>query len=300
MAKKNAFPIGSRLEWVNYFNQVLKAFDRHTTDTIGLNATQCRILFHAALLPHTPIGNIANMLKLKASTTTAAYDGLEEKGYVIRDITGDDKRNVFVQATELGESVSVGYIDSLLFVFNKFSEERSHDELTELIEILSESKTPEADLYQESLTKLKDRLFESGRSDLVKEFDVDHLTTLIICFENICSFLARSTSYDRSTGLTPNEARSLRSVAMFDRPISIKDITTFISIRPNVATVSITGLTTKELINRSTDHKDRRSASITLSEKGAQYIKDTNAEFIKLFDTFFPSAAKSKIKPFVF
>lgn len=295
MARKNTFPIGSRLEWVNNFNQDLKAFDRYCTDTIGLNATQTRILFHAALFPHTPIGNIANRLKLKASTTTAAYDGLEAKGLVLRESTGDDKRNVFVQATEKGETVSLGYLNALSCVFNEYVNHFTEEQINEIQRILSESRINESENYAEALIALCERE-RTQRLDIEDQsFDLDEQVLLIICFENICSYLARANSLDRTTGLTPNEARALRSTAMFNKPISIKDITSFISIRPNVATVAITGLTEKELIERTTDKKDKRSASITLSEKGSQYIKDTTSEFNKLFDSSFPSAAKSKI-----
>ncbi len=297
VASKYENEVGTRFEWVNRFLVVISNVDRSCYEACGMKTTQSRILFHIALFPNKPIGNVASTLALKPSTTTAALDALESKGLATRSHNVGDRRNVCVDLTKEGLQLVGSLIPLMKNSLDEMTKDVDTTKFEELLSYIAGTNPKPSSVYQNAFDDLLKRISET-------EFQVDtdsmsdFFNLRFQAFENICTYQSKLGIIDRQFGVTPNEARILRTVGYYGAPVSIKKITKRISIRPNVATVSIYGLMDKGLINRDVNQKDRRSASISLTKAGKKLLNEAILTYNQLFDTCFPELSDYSIASF--
>lgn len=297
MLSKYKNTVGSRFDWLNRFLHVVNKVDRSCFDEIGMKTTQSRILFHIALFPNKPIGNVASSLALKPSTTTAALDVLESKGFAQRSHLSSDRRNICVSLTNDGLKVVSQLIPIIKTSLDDFTKDVDEPEFKELLTYVSGNNPKPSEIYLSAFNKLLDQLVELGYESNTDAIE-DYFNLRFQAFENVCTFQTKLSILDRKAGITPNEARILRCIAFSTTSKTIKNITDQIGIRPNVATVSIYGLIEKALINREINPKDRRSASISLTKQGIELILENLEIYNQLFDDYFPGLKRVQISDF--
>ena len=290
--------IGTRLGWINYMVALDRKIDRISRNEYKLNVTQSRILMHIALHGMQPIGDVASELYLKASTITASMDILENKGFVTRSADNKDKRHVFVDITDKGREVAPHYIFILQDVFGKAAkelQETSYPELLTYVQYFNNGIISFDDFDKEAYTDLLSTKIDSGLNK--EELELHTRRTFII--ETISCFLAKASVYDRKSNLSINEGRILRTLGNSKKGLRLSAISEAISIRPNVATVSVTALINKGLVRRDTDPFDRRAASVTLTREGKKLLSNNNPAYCKIFDALFPGLNAISIEDYL-
>lgn len=290
--------IGTRLDWINYMVSLSRNIDKISRRDYKLNITQSRILMYVATHEVQPIGNIATALFLKASTITASMDILEKKGFVERSMTSDDKRHVCVGITDAGREVAPHYIFILQDIFANVAKNFSPSSYPQLLKIVDQfiaTNVCYADLnIDEELESITSNL-ETGLSD---EELILHIRRAFI-IEVISYFLARASIYDRQSNLSINEGRIMRTLGNSKKGLRLSTISDFISIRPNVATVSVSALLEKDLVKRDVDPYDRRAACVTLTREGKKLLSVNNPGYCNMFDNCFPGLADVDYHDFV-
>lgn len=297
VASKYENIVGNRFEWVNRFLVVIGNVDRNCYEACSMKTTQSRILFHIALFPKKPIGNVASTLALKPSTTTAALDALESKGLATRAHNSGDRRNVCVDLTKEGLKLVGSLIPLMKDSLDEMTKDVDKDKFVDLLTSIAGANPKPSSVYQDAFSDLLKRIEDSGFK-VNQNAMSDYFNLRYQAFENMCTYQSKLGVIDRQFGVTPNEARILRTVGFYGTPVSIKKITKRISIRPNVATVSIYGLMNKNLINRDVNQKDRRSASISLTKIGKKLLMDAAPTYNQLFDACFPQLSNYAINDF--
>lgn len=290
--------VGPRLDWINHFINVSNAVDRNVHRACGLNITQGRILFYIATHELQPIGSVGSALFLKASTITAAVNNLVDAGYISRSHDEVDRRNVYIAITEKG----IGVTPSFIPVVRKAFEEdvpkarlENRDELRRLL--LPASSRIFFDTEVESFEHIASRVANTLKLDETQDEIVTHISR-VLSIESISFFLSKVAEFDSKLELTPNEARILRTLGNDNSGMRLKDLSTFLNIRSNVASMSIRTLEDSGLIDRGRDQDDRRAAKVTLSRKGAELVQDTRDEYCEIFDTCFPGIAEHEFSEF--
>lgn len=290
--------IGSRLEWINHVVGLTRGIDRISRSEYKLNITQSRILMHVALNETQPIGDIASTLFLKASTITASMDILENKGFVTRSNDSKDKRHVCVSITDKGREVAPHYIFILQDVFGKAEEEFKEESLDKLIEYSKHFKNKIISFDDYDIDAQVELLSSRIESGLSKEELEKHIHRAFI-IECISCFLADISISDRKSNLSINEGRILRTLGNNKKGMRLSTISDLISIRPNVATVSVGALLKKGYVKRDIDPYDRRAASVTLTREGKKLLSNINPSYCKLFDKLFPGLSEIEIADYL-
>ena len=98
--------------------------------------------------------------------------------------------------------------------------------------------------------------------------------------------------------LSPNEARILRALGNDNSGMKLKDISSFLNIRSNVASMSIRTLEDNGFIDRGRDREDRRAARVMLTPQGTKLMGDTREEYCELFDNCFPGISQHELSEF--
>ncbi|MGN0073437.1 MAG: MarR family winged helix-turn-helix transcriptional regulator [Coriobacteriales bacterium] len=289
--------IGSRLDWINHFIKLNNCIDKNVRDSCGLNITQSRILFYVGTHESHPIGNVGTSLFLKPSTITAAVNHMVDDGFISRSYDDLDRRNVYINITQKGIDITPNFIPAVTKGFEKDCTypPSNRDELLQLL--LPASSHVFFDTDEEDISSIATRIARDLNLDHSQEEVILHITRVLI-IESISFFLSKMTEYERSIDLSPNEARILHVLGNNNKGMRLKDLSAFIDIRPNVASLSIRTLTDRNLINRACNNKDRRAASVTLSRKGARFVRDTNAELCEIFDSCFPDLSEHEFSEF--
>lgn len=289
--------IGTRLDWVNYMVSLSRNIDKISRKDYKLNITQSRILMYVATHDVQPIGNVATALFLKASTITASMDILEKKGFIERTATTDDKRHVCVGITDAGREVAPHYIFILQDIFadvaNHFTKE-SYPQLLEVASNFIATTIPYAEVDIEAEVKTITSNLETGLS----EDEIALHVRRAFFIEVISYFLARASVYDRQSNLSINEGRIIRTLGNSKKGLRLSTISDYISIRPNVATVSVSALLDKNLVKREVDPYDRRAACVSLTREGKKLLSVNNPGYCAMFDSCFPGLAELNINDF--
>lgn len=85
--------------------RVIRATDLHSRDlirTTGLTAPQLLLLQTLRTNDLMSVSEIAQDMRLSQATVTSILDRLEQRGYVVREKSREDKRRVHTHLTELG------------------------------------------------------------------------------------------------------------------------------------------------------------------------------------------------------
>lgn len=91
----------NRLLWeVRASQNATDRFDQAVADTIGLNRTDLRLLDLLDQEGRLTAGQLAERSGLSAGATTTAIDRLEQAGHARRVRDTDDRRRIYVEATE--------------------------------------------------------------------------------------------------------------------------------------------------------------------------------------------------------
>ena len=283
--------IGTRLDWINYMVSLSRNIDRISRTEYKLNVTQSRILIYVATHGVLPIGNVATALFLKASTITAAMDILEKKGFVERLAATQDKRHVCVQITDAGREVAPHYIFILQEIFGETAKHFKKDSYEELLAYVDKFNIDNQTFADHDIDGDVKALEDNLNSGLSKDELERHARRAFI-IEVISCFLAKASIYDRQSNLSINEGRILRTLGNSKKGLRLSAISDSISIRPNVATVSVSALLDKDLVKRATDQYDRRAACVSLTRDGKKLLSVNNPGYCKMFDSIFPGLSE--------
>ena len=85
--------------------RVMRATDLHSRElvrTTGLTAPQLLLLQTIEALGRVGVGELALDMSLSQATVTSILDRLEDRGYLVREKSGPDKRKVFTVLTDKG------------------------------------------------------------------------------------------------------------------------------------------------------------------------------------------------------
>lgn len=290
--------IGTRLDWINYMVSLSRGIDRISRTEYKLNVTQSRILIYVATHGVLPIGNVATALFLKASTITAAMDILENKGFVERLAATNDKRHVCVQITDAGREVAPHYIFILQEIFADTAKHFRKDSYETLLGYVKQFNINNLNFEDYDIEGDVEALSTNLETGLSKE-ELRLYARRAFIIEVISSFLAKASIYDRQSNLSINEGRILRTLGNSKKGLRLSAISDSISIRPNVATVSVSALLDKDLVKRATDQYDRRAACVSLTRDGKKLLSVNNPGYCKMFDSIFPGLSEIDYNDFV-
>lgn len=289
--------IGTRLDWVNYMVSVSRNIDKISRKDYKLNITQSRILMYVATHDVQPIGNVATALFLKASTITASMDILEKKGFIERSATTDDKRHVCVGITDAGREVAPHYIFILQDIFADIAKDFPAEHQAQLLEVASHFIATTVSYADFDVDAEVQSIISNLDTGLTEEEIALHVRRAFI-IEVISYFLARASVYDRQVNLSINEGRIIRTLGNNKKGLRLSAISDYISIRPNVATVSVSALLDKNLVKREVDPYDRRAACVSLTREGKKLLSVNNPGYCIMFDSCFPGLAELDIHDF--
>lgn len=290
--------IGSRLDWINHFVRLNNSIDKNVKESCGLNITQARILFYIGTHEPHPIGNVGTSLFLKPSTITAAVNHLVDDGYISRAYDDLDRRNVYINITDKGIGITPNFIPAVRKAFEVDCPSPYPEKIEELNKLLLPASSHVFfDTDEEDITSIATRIASDLHLDQSQDEIIQHITRVLIV-ESITYFISKMTEFERTMDLSPNEARILRVLGNNNKGMRLKDLSAFINIRPNVASLSIRTLTDRNLINRACNSKDRRAANVTLSRKGSRFVHDTKDELCEIFDTCFPGLSSHEFSEF--
>lgn len=291
--------IGSRLDWVNYMVALSRKIDKISRTDYKLNITQSRILIHMALHGTEPIGNIASTLYLKASTITAAMDILENKGFVKRSSDDEDKRHVCVEITDAGREVAPHYVFIIQEVFDELDNQFNPNTLDDFFKNHVKYFNKGNISFEHYDVKEQVKLISSNIETGLGEEALSKYVLRAFVVEVISGFLANASIHDRKAHLSINEGRIMRTLGCSKKGLRLSVISDSISIRPNVATVSVTALVEKGFVKRETDPYDRRAACVSLTREGKKLLSTNNVSYCKMFDSYFPTLAKAELADFI-
>lgn len=280
--------IGSRLDWTNYFYKIYNSVDRNLRKNCGANITQARILLYLATHETTPIGAVGKNLALKPSTITASVNRIVNDGYINRSLDELDRRLVHISITEDG----LGAVPAYLLAFRKAFEEDCPAALKKKRNTLRKLLLPASSQIffgeQTSLEDATERVAKAINLDADREEMLEHVTRVLIV-ESVSHYLAKLAEFDSRHDLSLNEARMLRVLGNDNKGMRIKEVSSYLNIRPNVASLSVGTLSDRGLINRAVLLEDRRSTNLKLTRKGARLVRDTRDELCEIFDSCFPT-----------
>ena len=290
--------VGTRLDWINHFINVANAVDHNVKKACGLNITQGRILFYISTHELMTIGNVGTMLFLKASTITASVNKLVDEGYISRSHDDADRRNVFIASTRKGIEVTPSFIPAVRKAYEEDVPRPRPERLPELRTLLlPASSRIFFDTEVESFEHIAARVAKTLNLDETQDEIVTHISR-VLAIESISYFMSKMAEFDSMLGLTPNEARILRALGNDNSGMKLKDISTFLNIRSNVASMSIRTLEDNGYIDRGRDREDRRAARVTLTAHGTKLMADTRDEYCEIFDTCFPGISQHEFSEF--
>lgn len=273
--------IGTRYSWINRFIALADSVDNGLRKRCGLTSTQARILLYVNLHDPKPIGKVGSALYLKPSTITAASNHLVEDGYATRSFDELDRRNVKLCASGKGADALPDILSVMQEVF---------DDSSIGVTALSGTAFPLSYIHSDGADVTASRIAGALGLD-VNSSEVRACTSAVSVVEGSCIFLSELSDIDRSLDLSPNEGRVLRFLASGNKDCRLKDISASVGIRPNVISVSVGSLATRELLTKVANEGDRRSAKVSLTRKGARLMHVAEREYCDAFDAFFPRLA---------
>ena len=101
-------PMSPEHQIIAAIRRIIRAVDLHSRrlrEHYGLTGPQLAVLQEAGLLGEVSVGAIARAVHLSQATVTGILDRLEQQGSVKRRRSGEDRRNVIVEITEVGRNV---------------------------------------------------------------------------------------------------------------------------------------------------------------------------------------------------
>jgi len=101
----------ARAEAARLFSEVektLKHSMRKTFEDVGLTMPQCLVIGTLIKSGEMKISELSNKVKLSNSTVSGIVDRLENQGLVVRTRSEEDRRKVYVKATQKVEEIYKG------------------------------------------------------------------------------------------------------------------------------------------------------------------------------------------------
>lgn len=245
--RRDLYITSNLLTLVVFVNTMMKTIVRKH---LALSRTHYRILvFLERNGGSAYVSDLVAWLRLAAPTVTEAVKGLQGRGLVQRNRDGRDRRKVALTLTRSGTDL-LRQADLLLARFvNKLWEPLSQEHKDVIIE-----GTIQIDgRFKTALPRDGARLISMYLEVFYLTYDVFEMTV-------------------RQLGLSVNEFRVLFELDQRPGPVSMKDLSHTLVMRPNELTVVIDGLAERSLVTRRDSEVDLRSVVVTLTEAGGRAL----------------------------
>lgn len=139
-AQPHGEPNGIIDEIVFQIKRLIQAEEYHTkalNKEYQVSAPQLNCLM--ALFKHGPLppSKIARHILVESSTVTGIIDRLEQKGFVKRIRSSEDRRKIFIELTEAGHELTSCAPPPIQLKLHDGLKKLNHEELEKILEVLS-------------------------------------------------------------------------------------------------------------------------------------------------------------------
>ncbi|MFA6940964.1 MAG: MarR family transcriptional regulator [Clostridiaceae bacterium] len=131
---------GARAEAARLFSEVektLKHSMRKTFEDVGLTMPQCLVIGTLIKSGEMKISELSNKVNLSNSTVSGIVDRLENQGLVVRTRSEEDRRTVYVKATQKVEEIYKGIHKKVEKSLEKLLSSGTDEEIEKIIEGLN-------------------------------------------------------------------------------------------------------------------------------------------------------------------